>query len=71
MRKSAIAVAALLLTGTVTPALACECDCGTSHINALKDRARAEEKQADSLRRLERIEHDRNKMIDREIRRRR
>lgn len=36
--------------------------------NALRDAARAEERQADSLRRLERIEHDRALREDREAR---
>lgn len=37
-------------------------------INALNDSARAQERQADSLRRLERIEHDRALREDRQSR---
>ena len=36
--------------------------------NALRDSARAQERQADSLRRIERYEHDRNLREDRQMR---
>ena len=58
---------------TVTPALA-QVSMGPEFyerqraINALKDSARAQERQADSLRRLERIEHDRALREDRQSR---
>lgn len=54
----------------VTPALAQGPDYFERQrtINALKDSARAQERQADSLRRLERIEHDRALREDRQSR---
>lgn len=54
------AVAAMLMT----PALACD----QAQLNLLKDQVRALEKQAASMRQLERIERDRNRMLDRQIR---
>lgn len=62
-----ILVAAAVLAAA--PALACHED--RAQINALKDQGRALEKQAESLRRIEHLERDRNRMLDREIRNRR
>lgn len=55
---------------TVTPALAQGPEFYERQraINALNDSARAQERQADSLRRLERIEHDRALREDRQSR---
>jgi hypothetical protein len=64
MLKTFTVAAALLATA---PALACD----QAKLNALKDQVRALERQAESLRQLERIERDRNRMIDWEIRNRR
>jgi hypothetical protein len=58
---------ALVLAALASPALACD-PRDDSHS---RDLVRAQEKQADSLRQIERLERDRNKMIDREIRNRR
>lgn len=55
---------------TVTPALAQGPDFYERQraINAFKDSARAQERQADSLRRLERVKHDRVLREDRQSR---
>jgi hypothetical protein len=58
MTKIAVVAVAMLAT---TPAWACD---PATH-NAMRDQARAAEKQAESLQRLERIERDRLRMQER------
>ena len=59
-----LATAAALIVIAVSPGLACD----PAHTNALRDQARAQENQAEHLRQLERIERDRNRMLDRSMR---
>lgn len=61
MRISFI-VAALLVT---SPALAQPYYDNTRELNALRDAARAQERQAESLRRMEQLQYDRNLQADR------
>lgn len=58
---------ALLIVAVLGPAMAQDFD-RTRELNALHDIARAQERQADELRRLRQIEQDRDRRADRERR---
>jgi len=63
MTKLALAAVAVLL---MTPALACDDD--PAHERLLKRQTKALEDQARSARQLERIERDRTRMLERQLR---